>query len=346
MSLERMNLDNASEPCKKTSMTFEELLQRETFGAFNEFIKVTDAKTQGLLPESYHNIFNDKCKCGSDMIIKSNLTTFQCCNPRCYIKLGYMLNETFSRFGVNDAFSKMGIKGFGPATCISAMEQAVKFLDIPSHIELFSLGRFELPTVISNYRLDDFEYAKQIMLSKQYTLADLVSKLGLPGLGDKAHDIFEDYNSVAELDEDIDAVGDIPRLLSTKGIYASMMAYNLRTYLPDIILAQMRFNEQIRMQAGQTIDIVMTGRLSPNGVSMSKDAFLDLLNKEGTTSDGISLYGFRRTSAVKSVPYVVADYPTNYSNYKEGSARGVIISSTELLNKVKELVKGAEKNEQ
>lgn len=340
MSLERMNLDTNNEQKeteRKTYITFEELLDKETYGAFRDFEKVSNAKENGNIPPAYHNIFNDKCKCGSDMIITRNLTTVQCCNPRCYIKLGHMLNEMFTRFG---------IKGFGPATCISAMEQAVKYLEIPSHLELFSLGRFELPIAIQNYKLDDFEYAKQIMLSKQYTLADLVSKLGLPGLGEKAHAIFENYNDVLEVDEAIDKARGISRFLSDKGIYAPMMSYNLRTYMADIILAQMRFNEQIRMQAGQTVDIVMTGYLSPNGVSMSKDEYLDLLNRAGTTSDGIALYGFRKSSAVKSVPYVVADYPTTNRNYREGSARGVIISSTDLLNQVKELVKGAEKNEQ
>lgn len=333
MSLDRMNISDK----KSSGITFEELLSRETYDAFIGYLKVSDAKNKGIIPESYHNIFPDKCKCGSDMIVTGELTQILCCNPRCYIKLGHMLDEMFTRFG---------IKGFGPATCVSAMQEAVNYLEVPSHVEIFNLDRFDLPVSILNYKYSEFMETKEIMLSKQYTLSDLIPKLGLPGLGQSAQDIFEEFDDILEVETALDAEGGIVRFLANRGVYSSMTAFYLRTYLPDIIVAQMFFNEQIRMQAGQVIEIVMTGYLSPNGNSMSKDEYLELLNKTGTTKDGVPLYGFRKSSAVKSVPYIVADYPSSSKKYREGVARGVIISSTELLEKVKSLVKGAEESEQ
>lgn len=313
-------------------MKFSELLKKETYGAFKDYVSMQEAKSSGTIPEDYHTIFSDTCVCRSEMIISKELTIVQCCNPRCYLKLGHMLDEMLTRFGV---------KGIGPTTCISSMKEMVSELDIPSHLELFQLDSSYLPGAIRNYKFGEFECAKSILFGRKYTLAELVPKLGLPGLGNKAQVIFEDYSSIVELEEVLD---DIPGFLATKGIYSEMVAYNLRTYLPDIILSQLIFLENMRNKSLQTIDIVMTGNLSPYNKGMPKNKFIESLNEAGTMSNGVSLFDFRSSSAVKSVPYIVSDYASGTSKYKIGKDRGVLITSTDLLNQVKELVKGAEES--
>ena len=49
------------------------------------------------------------------------------------------------------------------------------------------------------------------------------------------------------------------------------------------------------------------------------------------------------TSAKQSVPYIVADYSSGTDKYNVGKARGVLITSTELLDKIKEVVSDYER---
>ena len=88
----------------------------------------------------------------------------------------------------------------------------------------------------------------------------------------------------------------------------------------------------------RTVPICITGSVAPNGERMTKNKFIDILNEASITKDGIQLFEFSLSSAIKSVPYIVADYRSNTTKYIEGQERNVLITSTNLLDMVKRMV--------
>lgn len=314
----------------KTGLTFEELLSKKTFGAFDEFVSVKEGKEMGIIPVSYHDIFSDKCECGSEMIIKKSLTRIQCCNPRCYIKLGYMLDELFTRFGCKD---------LGPATCISTMRALVDKLEIPSHIEVLGLPTEKLPYAITHYKYGEFLYAKEQIFSKSYDLSELVPKLALPTLDKTASKIFSEYDDVVDFIEEFKEYEDFNIYMLEHGIKDPWKIYCMHTYIIDILKAQMLFIDNLQERPLQEIDIVITGHVAPEGNPMTRDEFLGYLNALGVDTQGVRRFGFKQTGALESVQHIVADHPSSSRKYKRGQARGVLITSTDLVLRLKDLMK-------
>ena len=314
---------------KKKGMTFQELLATETFGAFDDFVSVKVAKERGLIPPPYHNIFKDECECGSEMIIRDTLTRVQCCNPRCYIKLGYALAELFSRFGCKD---------LGPASCISAMRGVIDKLEIPSHVEILGLEEDDLPLTFLNYRYDQFMTAKELIFSRAYSISELVPKLALPSLDKNAGSIFAKYNDAVEFIEDFQSYEKFSTFMYEHGVADKWLIYCMRTYAIDILKGQMIFNDNFREKPMKEIEVVITGHISPEGRSMPKDEYIEYLNTMGIDKNGVRRFGFRRSEAVESVQHIIADAPSGYRKYKRGVERGVLISSTDFLNRLKDLM--------
>lgn len=314
----------------KKGMTFEDLLATETFGAFDDFVSVKVAKEEGLIPPSYNEVFKDYCECGSEMIIKNELTRVQCCNPRCYIKLGYALDELFTRFGC---------KGIGPASCISAMKGVIDRLEIPSHIEILEMDDKDLPRTFLNYKYEEYSDARELIFSKSYSLSELVPKLALPTLDKTAANVLDNYNDAVEFIEDFQRYDNFMTFMFNHGVYDRWKIYCMRTYAIDILKAQMIFNNNFRDKPMQEIEVVITGFIRPEGISMPKDEFIELLNEIGIDDSGVRRYGFKMTSAMSSVNYIIADSPSNSRKYRKGVERGVLISSTDFLGQVKEIMK-------
>lgn len=316
-------------------MTFDELKEQDVFKAFNSFITVKDAKASGLIPEAYHSIFKDTCKCGSDFIIKDNLSTVQCCNPRCYIKLGYMLAETLARFGC---------KGIGEATCIDLVVAKYDKLKYKSHVELLVLKEDELPDWMNNMRGFNYLQAINSIKSANYTVNDICSNLAIPAFNSTIKKLLDPYNSVDEFLADIKKSGGIAVYLLEQGINDRQKAFYLREFLPDLMLAQLYFSKNIRLKGLKVVDICITGFLSPEGRVVKQKEFIEILNEAGKTVNGLQLMEFNETDAISSVPYIVADSPSTSRKYRKGVERGVLITSSELLNEVRKVV--AEYNEE
>lgn len=317
-------------------MKFEELLEMETYGAFDDYVTVNEAKSSGLIPEDYNNIFKDKCNCGSDMIINSNLAQLQCCDPRCYIKLGHMLSELFSRFGC---------KNLGPATCLSIMYSYRNELEKFSHIEI--IGLENVPYCLPDGKVNDYITAIQLIHSKRFTLSELVGKLGIPELESSTNKIFEGFSTIGELCEDFQSnggAGAIPGFLMQRGIQDKKVWFYMRTFFWDIVKACVVLSDVLRPLAYKEVEIVITGNVSPYGYKSTKSEFIEMLNTEGTLPNGQRLFGFKSSSAIMSVDIVVADYPSGNRKYTKAKEREevegkVIYTSTELLEYIKEQVK-------
>lgn len=316
-------------------MTFDELKELDVFNAFKHFVTVKDAKVSGLLPEPYHNIFKDTCDCGSDFIIKDNLSTVQCCNPRCYLKLGYMLAETLSRFGC---------KGIGEATCIDLVKSKYKDLKYKSHVELLVLTEEELPYWMNNARGTNYLMATSSIRNSKFTINDICANLAIPAFDATIKKLLEPYNTIDEFLADIKKSGGIAIYLLTLGIADKQKAFYLKEFLPDLMLAQVYFQQNIRLKGLKKVDICITGFLNPEGRIVKQKEFIEILNENGRAENGLQLVEFNETDAISSVPYIVADSPSTSRKYRKGAERGVLITSSELLNEVRKVV--AEYNEE
>ena len=311
-------------------MTFGELKKLDKYDAFSEFESVIEAKNKKIIPEDYIDFFPEHCECGSEIIVKRELTQLQCCNPRCKLKMGYMLSEMLDRFGCKD---------IGPATCLSVMNEMERKLDYYSPVEMLSLPYEKYPLTLSGAKGDDFLRAVTKIRKTKLTLADLVAKLAIPTLEENGRRIFEAYSSVMDLLKQAVSEGGIGEFMEHRDIHDRMKMFYLKEFMEDIARAQIALQDNIRLKAFSNIDICITGSISPQGISVrNKREYIDYLNDIATTSSGERLIEIRMTSAKHSVKYIVADYASSSDKYRVGKEREVLITSTELMNQIREVV--------
>lgn len=326
-----MNIEEVISYIKKCNVeNIRDFSQVKDNKAYEEFMSIKEAKEKGLLPVDYHNYFKDRCECGCEFIIKNNLTTVQCCNPRCFIKSAYRLSNLLENFG---------LKGVASRTCESIiLSYSDVGLDI-SHIQAFVLSLFRHPdALLGTAKLDVYKSNVTEMLERKYTFSELLSKLALPDFGTRSDKIFEGIQGIDDLLNKVKEVGSYSAFFARRGVYDEAKINSFQTYIGDIILLTSILEQNVRRQGLQHIAICITGSLAPNGIKTIKQAYIDMLNEASITKDGIQLFEFSMSSAVKSVPYIVADYKSNTSKYTEGLNRNVLISSTDLLNIVKRTV--------
>ena len=323
---------------KNKAITFNDLKSYDKYNAFEDFLSVIDAKEQGVIPDDYINFFPEYCECGSEIIIRKELTQIQCCNPRCKLKMGYMLNEMLDRFGCKD---------IGPATCLGIMNEMERKLDYFSPVEMLSLPYEKYPLVLRGAKGDDFLRAVTKIRKTKLTLAELVSKLAIPTLEENGRKIFEAYSSIMDLLKQAISEGGIDKFLINRDIHDRMKMFYLREFMEDIARAQIALHDNIRLKAFSRIDICITGSISPKGANVrNKREYVELLNDIATTSEGQRLIEIRMTSAKHSVKYIVADYQSSSEKYRVGKERGVLITSTELMNEIRKVVQEYEQQRQ
>lgn len=317
-------------------MKFEELLNMETYGAFSEFKTVSEAKEIGWIPEAYHEVFIEKCTCGSERIINESLTQLECCDPRCYIKMGHTLSQMFINFGCSN---------MGPSICKTIMYMNKSELKYSSPVEI--LGLKYIPYGITSGKAQYYIDAVKRMRGVKLTLPELISKLAIPKLGETAHKIFRGYSSIDEFCEELSSKGgakSIPAMLTQKGIEDRRVWFYMRHYLVDILIACDLLSEVIRPLAYQEFKIVVTGSVAPKGKTLSRSEFIELLNEVGTLPNGKRLVGFKESTALKSAPFIVADYASNTPKFRAAKEREetegkVLYTSTELLEWLEGVVK-------
>lgn len=312
---------------------FSSVKEKDTLDVYGEFITVKEAKETQLIPSGWHSLFEDKCECGSDNIISKNLKTLRCCNPRCFIKEGHMLSAMIGRFG---------IKNWGPATCIDIMGYLIRNDISKSHIKFFDLADDLQNRLFTANRKLEYNTLLDTVFSQKYTASELVSKLGLPNLDKSSEVIFGDYDSTASVYKAIKSKG-VKTFLAEKNVHDVATISCIKEFLGDIIYAEYLFRDCIRLRGNLKIDLVITGVLYPYGKKTTKQKFIEMLNETATTPSGIKLYEFSMTDKKQSAPYVIADYVSNTEKYRAGKARGVLCTSTDLLEKVKEVVDNVER---
>lgn len=323
-------------------MEYEEFVKSDKFKAFTEFISVKSAKELEIIPRSYWNIFSDKCECGSDMIISRNRKKLMCCDPRCKIKIGFRLAKTFEKFECQN---------LGPSTCKSVINQLWDRLKYKSHVEALLIDESEYPRVLNGAKGQDFKIGLYTIRNSNLTLANLISKLGLPELDTTAREIFSDYKCVDDFVKSVEDNGGLINFLETFGIHNRKVAYYIDNSIPDFYLAEELIGDNIKDIAFKQIDICLTGRLKYDGAPITKANYLNYLNQKSIAKDNKVIFEFHPCSAMDSVPYIVYSGVSTNAKFLAGKAREeayykatgkhkkILVTPEELVNIVEKVVK-------
>ena len=317
-------------------MKFEELKAIDEYNAFSEFITVAEAKRTGIIPSDYHNIFDDKCDCGSDNIITTGLTRERCCNPRCYIKQGWMLYDMFSKFDCQN---------IGPATCLDIAEY---FCETPKHparfknnsyIDLLGMKQSEYPPYLQSVRGDEVYSGVLKILSKKKSLIELLSKLGLPELDSKIETIFCTSENINDFLDRVNDNGGLKKYLESCCIKSSMIAFIIKQFLLDMALAESYCSKAITARAMKRIKVCITGSVYLDGEYMSRDRFLAYINDLSVSNDGTRFYEISLTSSPNVAFKTITDSKSITSRkHKEAVKIGNLITSTDFVKMIKEVV--------
>ena len=307
-------------------MEFSEL--KNTFGAFDTYITVKRAKELGVIPEDYAGLFPDYCKCGSENIITGSLTHAMCCNPRCVHKLGYALSELFSRFD---------IKGVGDAICSQMISSVYDKLKYKSHVEVIGMEYNEYPySIISTVKGQELYQACKQIRQRSLTFTELVSKIGIPQFSTSSGKLLTGIPSLKYLCDVAKKEGGIKNFCANRGVYDSMKVFWFYQSLPDIWVAEQVFGDNMRLEGLVKVKICITGSITVDGMRITRNKFVELCNKVGC-KNGRQLVEVQNTSAKESCQYVVADYESTTAKYLAGKERGVLITSKEFIEKIKEV---------
>lgn len=312
-------------------MKFEEFKELDSINAYAEFMSVKDAKASGHIPPEYEDIFRDDCICGSDRMINTRLTTVMCVDPKCYIKMGYNLDNMLKKFGC---------KGLGPSTCVSICKFGKEngIFKVPSHIEiLHSFQRFEH---LLGAKYQDLRHAVGTIQSTPLKFYQMIQYLCIPDYDTSCKDLFGDVSNFDDLMNKINSSSVID-FLYHRGVKDTKKAIHLYLSLRDIRAFELMFVGEYTKPAIKHVNICITGVVAPEGVSMTRKEFLNYCNSISVI-DGTPLFDITANSAKMSNSYVIADHPSGsdkYSKavYRERANPGVkiIYTSTEFVELIK-----------
>ena len=310
-------------------MRFDEL--KNTYGAFDGYVTVKEAKSLEIIPPEYGGIFQDYCRCGSENIVDKSLMHAMCCNPRCRHKLGYALSELFSRFDV---------KGLGDAICSQMINAVYDKLKYKSHIEVIGMEYNEYPYQLMGTAKGQemYQACKQIR-QRSLTFTDLVSMIGIPKFSTSSGKLLSGINSFKQLCDIAAREHGIRNFCTNRGVYDSLKVFWFYQSLPDIWVAEQVFGDNMRPEGMVKIKICITGSITIDGNHITRNKFVELCNLVGR-KDGKQIIEVQNTTAKETCSYVIADYESNTSKYMAGKERGVLITSKEFLNKIKEVCNG------
>lgn len=301
-------------------MTYEEFLELDSIGAYSEFKSVRLAKDMNYIHPDYDDVIPDKCICGSDMIINDNETILMCCDPRCYIKMGYALNNMFKRFDC---------KGLGPETCQTIVRHGVKngIFVIPSFIEiLYTYSKFEY---VLGHRYDDLLRAIYKIQHTPMKFHEMIQYIGVPGYDTVCKDYFGDIVNFDDLMTKLNKYS-IVDYLKRFGVNDLKKSLHLNIYLKDIRAFEKLYVGQITKPALRNIDIVITGPVSPNGAKMNRTEFIRYCNNLSVI-DGNPIFAFHESDALQSARYFIGDFPSTTRKYKAALSREALNPGLKLI---------------
>ena len=310
-------------------MQFEEIKMKfRKYGAYVGWDTIANLKQDGEIPVKFHEVFDDFCECGSENIMAPNLRREMCCDPRCPIKEAHKLAEMFSRFG---------IKGLGYNNCrkiYSALRTYDKLLkeagkeglfQFNTYVEVLLIPFDKYPTSISDTVVaNDFFRACLTIRQQNITFPQLISCLGLTGLGSNAETLFDGIDSFAQLNEAVKSAGDVISFCLQRGVHSNEIMYNVASALEDIAVAEYACFQSLRKSGLNKLSVCITGSVVCNGIRMTKTKFIEECNKVCTDKNGVPLMEFKNSSGPATVPFVLYTTASGSTKYNTGKSRGWI----------------------
>lgn len=287
-----------------------------------EFLSVTDAFDYGLIPQDYKKIIPETCRfCGAPMVISDNLTQLKCGDPRCYRRIaGQIVNM----------LTDLGYKGYGVSTVFDYVYQ----------YRLNSVIGFLINPPLALRNIVD------ILKEQQLTYPQLIRVMNIPRLKGRTEVIFKDINCYADYAKAVDDAGGLYNFLASRvggAVLPAQLAEIMQIYDAELQLIEELVTPV--QQQRSTIPIAITGavlNVTDAGKHITKDAYIRILN------DIVRPIGmaFKRSDALASVAFIVADTKSNTAKYRKGLERGNLITSDVLYNQCLSLVESRSKTEE
>lgn len=308
-------------------MNYEEFRNLDQVDAYAEFTSVLNAKELNYITPDYDDIIPNKCLCGSDMIINNESTTLMCCNPRCFLKMGYSLNNMLKKFEC---------KGLGPETCVAICKYGIEngIFVIPSYVEV--LSKYESFKGLLGHRYDDLVHAVYKMHTTPMKFYQMIQYIGIPGFDKVCKDYF---GSVSNFDDLLSKLNEhsIVSYLAQFGVADLKKSLNLQIYLKDIRAFEILYRGEISRPALKHLDIVITGRVAPEGREMTRKEFIAYCNSLSVI-DGVPLYDFHTSTALQSARYFICDSPSGTNKYNIARQREQLNPGLKLIYTSQEFV--------
>lgn len=325
---------------------------------------IRDAKKSGLIPEEWHNVFRDNCDCGSPLFITDNRKTFGCTNPRCVYKMQAASAVMLQNFDVKGIGSEFCLQLLRRINVLKDRQMSEFKSDVTNYLintsdDLDSIVKRVSDKLNNVYpikdsmiiplicNVDDYMYVRdgsstveyynvQDILTRKMTVADAIGKLSLPSIGkETASKLFRKYTSYSEMEHDIVESGSVYNWIyklngCTGSTEVSNYVSTFNEFNPEIKWVIEHFN--IIKGSEECLKICITGEVMVDGAYVNRKKFLDILKD---ASSGVM--AIEESQAFNSLSYVVADYPSSSRKYREGVARGIIITAQTLLDSLRKL---------
>lgn len=316
-------------------MKYEEFKNWDYLDAYNDFMPVYLAKEENIIPKDYKDLIPNNCKCGSEFIVSSNLKELRCCDPYCSEKLANRLANLFSSYGLKDL-------GYSTCKFIINYLKGTNKLEIPSHIE--ALKFYNNPELLSylGAKGDLFKRHCETIMNTRVSFSTLCSRMGIPYLGDSAMQIFAPISSIREIVQ-IVKNNKFRQYLNDRGVKNLKRILEIEYNLVPILVFESLLKVPLLKVGEYNKTVCITGPVSINGQSYTRDAFLKYCNDLGDVGEK-QLFNVRQSKALNSVSIFIADYPSTTDKYTKAVARinrgenCEIITADEFVSRLKEEV--------
>jgi hypothetical protein len=264
---------------------------------FSDYVSVAMAKESGAIPERFWGVFADTCLCGSDMMARLNegsVTAVTCCDPGCYVKIGYQVAEIFSKYG---------FKGIGVQTCkkvvfsVLAKKGSVGLFDVLVDGLYFS--------ELGESAEDEFSKAIDCIREARVSFGRFVSRLSYPFIGDKFEEVLEDVNDFQSLMDTMKREGGILSFFSSRGVKDLNAVFCFAFFADEIRRLCDEFAGSIVASCSEKVPICMTGRMNTSFGVLTKSDFLEKCNLLVLDDEGGKSFDIVSVEAVRKAAYVI-----------------------------------------
>ena len=290
-----------------------------------KYVKVSEAKTitleelggELIIPSEFHDVFRDKCSCGSDFIISTTRRSMMCSNPFCYRKLAYQSVKMFSEFQ---------IKQYGPETALKHAQNLYERAKMAGRDHITVIDFLKDPPL-------DFVLMVKQELMKPRTWAESIASLNIPYLGSATCiKVFRGNQNLEEFTKSMQKEGGaLPYLQKRLGgsTLPNNVLNTIKEHLEEIAVIQDLFTIIPDVEAEYKITVTgdVIRQLGESGETLSRLAYIKYINSK------LSEYSLKvvLSKAYSQVVAVIADYESSSASYRAGKQRKIILPSDMLI---------------